>query len=385
MQRVPLTAGPVVNTSPRASGGSPTPLRILYVGYALLPVTDHSCGGAEQMLWTLEREVSAAGHSTTVAATTESKVSGMLYPTGAPGTGSLQSAQQYEAVHHSRVLELIKVRKMIGRPFHLVHDKSGSFFANARKLDVPVLATLHLPQYFYPRHLFSHLPPNLYFNCVSASQQKNFAAVPNVLGSIPNGICLERFPLQVSKADYLLWMGRICEEKGAHIALDVAEVLGIPIVIAGQVYPFSYHQRYFDREIAPRLERMGDRATFVRSPSFEKKLELLRRARVLLVPSLVDETSSLVSMEAAACGTPVVAFRRGALPEIVQPGVNGFLVNTPEEMALAIEEVSAIDPRHAHDHAHANFSASEMAAAYLKIYEQLAYGTARDAESTLAA
>ncbi len=347
-------------------------MRILYVAYALLPVSDESCGGAEQMLWTLEREIASAGNATTVAATTQSRIAGTLYPTGAPGAGSLESTQRFDAGHHARTLELIHVREMIGRGFDLVHDKSGSFFCNARKLDVPVLATLHLPRYFYPKAAFSNLPDNLYFNCVSASQAKTFEGIPNLLGAIPNGICLERFPLKMEKKDYLLWIGRICEEKGAHIALDLAEKLDLPIVIAGQVYPFSYHQRYFEREIVPRLERLGGNATLVRTPSFEKKLELLQNARALLVPSLVDETSSLCSMEAAACGTPVVAFRCGALPEVVQHDLTGYLVTTCDEMAAAIQEIAGISPRQAHEYAQVNFSAKQMAASYLRVYEELA-------------
>jgi glycosyltransferase involved in cell wall biosynthesis len=384
VQRIQRRDQTALKKSPRRRGES-SPLRILYVGYALLPVNDQSCGGAEQMLWTLEREVAAAGHITTVAATTESKVSGGLYATGAPGTGSLQSAAQYEAAHHSRTLELIHVREMIGRPFHLIHDESGSFFSNAHKIDVPVLATLHLPRYFYPRHLFSHLPSNLRFNCVSQSQLQSFSGLENMIGAVPNGICLERFPLQVAKRDYLLWMGRICEEKGAHIALDLADKLGMPVVTAGQVYPFSYHQRYFEREILPRIDRMAGRAKLIRSPDFDTKVELLQNARAVLVPSLVDETSSLVAMEAAACGTPVIAFRRGALPEVVQHGVTGFLVTTRDQMMEAVADVSSISPRQAHEYAQVNYSATEMAAAYLKIYEQLAAGAGRSVQTRFAA
>src|SRR5207248_2725323 len=124
----------------------------------------------------------------------------------------------------------------------------------------------------------------------------------------------------------LLWLGRICEEKAPHLALEIAGRAGLPIIIAGQVYPFSYHQQYFDREVAPRLRQVPN-ATFISVPSFTVKCELLRHAKALLITSLAEETSSLVAMEAAASGTPVIAFRRGALPEIVMDQVTGFVAD----------------------------------------------------------
>src|SRR6185312_9253284 len=109
--------------------------------------------------------------------------------------------------------------------------------------------------------------------------------------------------------------GRICEEKGPHMALDIAAQANLPIVIAGQIYPFSYHQQFFVREVEPRL-RTNAKATWINCPSDELKRKLLRESAALLITSQVDETSSLVAMEAAASGTPVVAFRKGALLEV---------------------------------------------------------------------
>src|ERR1019366_3562802 len=128
----------------------------------------------------------------------------------------------------------------------------------------------------------------------------SFAEIPPLAGWVANGIALERFPLRTAKDDYLLWLGRICEEKAPHLAFKVAQRTGRRLILAGQVYPFSYHQEYFAREIDPHL---GGPIQFIDSPSFEYKVELLANASALLVPSLVDETSSLVAMEAMACGT----------------------------------------------------------------------------------
>jgi glycosyltransferase involved in cell wall biosynthesis len=239
-------------------------------------------------------------------------------------------------------------------------------------VDAPVLATLHLPRSFYPEHWFTRVPANLYFACVSKAQAKTFADIPKVTGVVQNGVQLEQFPYQPVKDEYLLWMGRICEEKAPHIAMDIAAQQGRPLVVAGKVYPFVYHQEYFKREVLPRLHKMGKNVTFVESPSLKQKIDLLRNARAVLLTSQVDETSSMVAMEAAACGTPVIAFRRGALPEIIRHGETGWLVRKEEQFAEAIHSLGDIRPRACRDHAQLSFSADRMLWDYLAKYEELA-------------
>jgi glycosyltransferase involved in cell wall biosynthesis len=252
-----------------------------------------------------------------------------------------------------------------------VHDKSGSFWRHAAEIDAPVLATLHLPRSFYASALFESLPPNLFFNCVSDSQRRTFSGLPNMLDVVRNGIRVEDFPPAAGlRDDYLLWMGRICEEKGTHIAIEVARRSGRRLIIAGDVYPFSYHQQYFDREIRPHLD--GSRVRHVGVPEFTDKIDLLRRTRALLLPSLADETSSLVAMEAMACGTPVIAFGRGAIPEIVRHGFTGLVVDSPQEMALAIHRAGEIDPLVCRAHVQSNFTAQRMAADYEQLYHRIA-------------
>lgn len=346
--------------------------RVLYVAYPLLPVTDASPGGAEQILAALEREFDRTGWSTTLAACSGSEAHGGMFATGPAGAGWLKSAECHKDKHARKILELISVREAVGRGFDLIHDHSGSFFRCADQVETPMLATLHLPRSFYPPHFFAKSPDNLYFNCVSASQSKSFADVPKVLGAVANGISLERFPLETRKQDYLLWLGRICQEKGTHVALDVAEKAGIPIVIAGKVYPLAYHQEYFEHEVIPRLQKMGEGARFIDSPRFEDKVALLRGAKAVLIPSLAEETSSLVAMEAAACGTPVIAFRRGALPEVVNQGETGLLVDDIQKMLSALARVGKIKPKTCHDHAQQHFSAKRMANGYAQLYERIA-------------
>jgi glycosyltransferase involved in cell wall biosynthesis len=186
---------------------------------------------------------------------------------------------------------------------------------------------------------------------------------------VPNGISLESFPFFTKKQDFVLALGRICPEKGFHLALDAARRAGVDLVLAGAVFAYAEHQRYFETEIVPRLD---ERRRFIGPVSGEAKRELLGRARCLVVPSLVAETSSLVAMEALACGTPVVARRIGALSEIVTEGTTGIFADDIASMAAAFDRVADIDPRTCRRAAEERFSAECMVNRYLALYEGLA-------------
>jgi glycosyltransferase involved in cell wall biosynthesis len=186
--------------------------------------------------------------------------------------------------------------------------------------------------------------------------------------SVPNGVDLEALRPVGRKRSYALSLGRICREKGYHDGIDAAREAGVRLILAGAVFPYENHQRYFWEEIRPRL---GKGVRFLGPLELRRKQRLLAGARCLVVPSRIAETSSLVSMEALACGTPVVAFRIGALPEVIDHGRTGFLVSDVHEMAQALREVGSIDPAECRREAERRFSSELMISRYLDLYRQL--------------
>ncbi len=189
-----------------------------------------------------------------------------------------------------------------------------------------------------------------------------------MLDPIPNGVPIDRLQARHATRNFALALGRICPEKGFHLALDAARLAGTPLLIAGQVFPYEAHQRYFAEEIRPRL---GRSARFLGPIGFTRKRRLLTATRCLLVPSLVAETSSLVAMEALACGCPIIAFPFGALPDLVEPGVTGFVVSTIEEMAEAIPLCDGIDRERCREVARQRFSLDAMTESYFRLYRRL--------------
>jgi glycosyltransferase involved in cell wall biosynthesis len=340
------------------------PLTVLSVGYSLAPVGPDAVGGAEQILSALDRALVAAGHRSIVVAPEGSQVAGTLVASAPVPAQITDRARASMRERHRRAI----ARALARWPVDIIHMHGVDFADYLPDADAPTLITLHLPESFYPSGAVSAQRPLIWFNCVSASQQRTFPALPNMLQPIPNGVPVELFEARHARRDFVLTMGRICPEKGFHLAIDAAEFAGMPLLIAGQVFPYEAHQRYFVEQIRPRL---GPRARFLGSIGFARKRRLLSAARCLLVPSLVAETSSLVAIEALACGTPVVAFPAGALAEIVEPGITGFLVEDARDMAEAIHAAARLDRARCREAARRRFSLDRMVEAYLAAYRRL--------------
>jgi glycosyltransferase involved in cell wall biosynthesis len=252
-----------------------------------------------------------------------------------------------------------------GRNINLIHLHGIDFMEYLPVTDVPVLITLHLPVSWYDSTALTPIRERVYFNCVSRHQEATARGISNLLPFVENGVPIQDHKFPVPE-DYVVVLGRICPEKGIHLALDAARQAGTSLILAGRLFDYESHHQYYSREIIPRLD--GERYRYVGSLGPNGKSVLLGSAKCLLVPSLAPETSSLVTMEAYACGTPVVAFPSGALSDLVEHGRTGFLVRSVREMAQAIARTDTIDRKYCRDLAERKFSANRMVADYVRRY-----------------
>jgi glycosyltransferase involved in cell wall biosynthesis len=343
-------------------------LTVLNVAFPFAPVGPDAVGGAEQVLSSLDHALVRAGHRSIVVACEGSTTAGALVPVPRI-PGPITEAARRRA--HRRHLAAIEGALRCW-PIDLVHMHGLDFHEYLPPAGVPVLATLHLPPEWYPRAAFFPGRPRTFLNCVSAAQRARCPPEALLLHEIANGVPVEALDARHARRPFALALGRICPEKGFHHALDAARRAGVPLLVAGEVFGYGAHETYFRHEIVPRLDRWR---RFIGPIGFARKRRLLSAARCLLVPSLAPETSSLVAMEALACGTPVVAFPAGALPEIIEHGRTGFIVRDEREMADAIDAASRLDAGDCRAAARARFSLEHMTRRYLALYSALARAT----------
>lgn len=338
---------------------------ILSVAYPLTDVGIDAVGGSEQILTMLDTALTAAGHRSIVIAAEGSRIRGTLLSSPRATERLDDSVREWGRSVHQQLIDDALARY----PVDLVHMHSLDFHRYLPNVDVPVLATLHLPPDWYPEEIFRMNRRHFRMNCVSWSQFRECPPSPHMEWPVSNGVDMDKLEgYSACRGKFALALGRVCPEKGFHLALDAAHRAGVQLLLAGQVFPYESHLQYFETEIATRLDRLR---RFIGPLRFARKRRLLARAKCLVIPSTVAETSSLVAMEALACGTPVVAMRSGALPEIVTDGCTGFIVKNVEEMAEALAIVEHLDAENCRRAARKNFSARFMAMQYLDLYDQL--------------
>ncbi len=338
-------------------------MHVLSVAYPFAPVGPDAVGGAEQVLTAIDDTLVRAGHRSSVIACAGSRVAGKLIALPVAG-GPIDEAA------HAAVRAAVAAAVAQGR-VDLVHLHGIDFADYLPPPGPPVLATLHLPPAWYSPAALSPARPGTWLHGVSDTQHRALreltsnALLPPICNAVPVAALDARHH---ARRGFALMLGRVCPEKGQHLALQAAHAAGIGLLIGGQVFGYEAHRRYFDDQVTPLLDR---HRRFLGPLHFARKRRLLSAARCLLAPSLAAETSSLVAMEALACGTPVVAFDAGALPEIVAHGRTGFIVRDVAEMAAAIGRVGEIAAQACRAAAQARFDWPRMTDAYLARYRQL--------------
>jgi glycosyltransferase involved in cell wall biosynthesis len=245
-------------------------------------------------------------------------------------------------------------------------ENAAGFWALAPA--APLVITIHTPLFPMKRdYLLSF--PKAHLVTVSSFQKRQLAEHPR-LHLIPHGLDLADYPFQAAKEDFLLFLGRIYPDKGLHTAIRLARESGMRLVIAGPV--FEPDRPYFDEQIRGHLD--GDRIVYLGPADHARKVDLMKRAQALVLPLEVDETFGLAMIEAMACGTPVLAYDRGAVPEVVAKDETGFAVHTYGELRDCLPRLAALDPHRCREHVARHFSRETMVAAYLRLYEDVCAG-----------
>lgn len=201
---------------------------------------------------------------------------------------------------------------------------------------------------------------------ISNSQRKPLP-MANWVGTVYHGLPADLHTLHEQPGQYLAFLGRISPEKRVDRAIEVAKRTGLPLRIAAKVDRVD--REYFEQEIKPMLD--SPQIEFIGEIGEKEKGEFLGNASALLFPIDWPEPFGLVMIEALACGTPVIAYNRGSVPEVLEHGVTGFIVNDLEETVRAVEQLDTIDRRACRRVFEDRFSASRMARDYVTVYQQL--------------
>lgn len=339
-------------------------MRIAQVAPLFERVPPQGYGGTERVVSWLTEELVGAGHEVTLFATADSETSATLVPC-APhglrvGTRCLDGMPWHVAMVE-RVAERARDYDVIH--FHIEH----LHLPLARRLSTPSLTTQHgrldmpgIPELY---RAFADAP------LVSISDAQR-TPLPGArwVGTVHHGLPWEGTQLGRGEGDYLVFLGRISREKRADRAIEIARRSGLRLKLAAKVDPAD--RTYFEEEIRPLLD--PDVVDVIGEVGDVEKDPLLRGARALIFPIGWPEPFGLVMIEAMARGTPVVAFAHGAVPEVVDHGLTGFIVDDVDGAVAAVRRVGALDRERVREVAERRFSASVMASAYVRLYESLA-------------
>lgn len=225
--------------------------------------------------------------------------------------------------------------------------------------DIPTVYTQHDPIYPWYKELYElYGASNQHFVSISNNQRRDAPDLPYV-DTIYNGIDADKFPFSAKAEDYLLFAGRIVPEKGVKEAIQVAQQTNQRLLIIGPVYPDQ--QGYFDQYIKPNL---NDKILYLGYIEQSHLVRYYQKAKAFLMPIQWEEPFGLTMVESMACGTPVIALRRGAVPEIIEDGVTGYVVDSLAEMGEAIQKIDQLDRKACREHVKKHFSIEKMVDEY---------------------
>jgi glycosyltransferase involved in cell wall biosynthesis len=336
-------------------------MRIAILSPVWFPVPPTGYGGIELVVSLLADGLVDAGHEVTLFASGDSLTKAELAYTYDRAPSELIGRSVPELRHalacYTRAGE-----------FDVINDHSGMpAAALAGSLRTPVLHTVHGPLDGEPSVIYegiAQVAPQVGLISISLNQRLPKPNLPWA-ANIPNGLDFSLYPCKPHRGDYLLFLGRMSPDKGAHRAIAVAMELALPLKMAGKKRERKEEQ-YFAEFVEPHL---GHGIEWLGEVSHGTKVELLQDARATLFPIEWEEPFGLVMIESMACGTPVIATRHGAVPEVIEHRVSGLIVDNYREMTAALEEADALDPLECRRYVEKRFAPERMVGDYVAAYE----------------
>ena len=338
------------------------PVRIAVLSPVWFPVPPNGYGGIEWIVSLLADGLVEAGHEVTLFASGDSTTKAQLAAVF-PVAPSEWIGHTYWELRHA-------VACLARRgDFDVISDHTGLLgLALGSFGKTPFAHTVHGPVSGDPGAFYEQvvgMTPHAALISVSDAQRRPKPRLPWV-ATCANALDLSLYAFEPQRGEYLLFLGRMTREKGAHRAIQVALESGLPLKLAGKCRE-PLERAYFDEFVAPHL---SEQIEYVGEVEHAEKVTLLQQARVTLFPIEWDEPFGLVMIESMACGTPVIATRFGAVPEVIENGVNGVIVDHWREMGEALPRADAIDPHESRRTVDARFSPGRMVADYLEAFEK---------------
>ncbi|HYC85486.1 MAG TPA: glycosyltransferase family 4 protein [Chryseosolibacter sp.] len=337
-------------------------LRIAQVAPLFESVPPKLYGGTERVVSFLTEELVRQGHDVTLFSSGDSLTTATLVPVSEKALRLDKNCIDPLAYH---ILQLQMVQDM-SDSFDVIHYHTDYLhYPTSRFNNTPQVTTLHgrldirelkpLYDVFYDMPVVS----------ISMNQRKPLQHL-HWVGNVYHGLPVNLFKPNFNEGEYLAFLGRVSEEKGLDSAIAIAKQCGVPLKIAAKIDKAD--RAYFEHHIKRLLDH--PLIEFVGEIGESEKNEFLGNAMALLFPINWSEPFGLVLIEAMACGTPVVAFNRGSVPEMIEHGVNGFIVTTEAEAAIAVKNISSVSRQQCRVRFEERFTAPTMAEAYVRLYEE---------------
>jgi glycosyltransferase involved in cell wall biosynthesis len=337
-----------------------TPLRIAHVGPVATSIPPQRSGSVQLMTSLLNEGLVARGHDVTLFATGDSRTTAKLhalFPHGYWHDHDMWPWEMYELMNLAAAVER-------SREFDIIHFQAFYYPMSlpfTRLSHAPLVQTLHHSPNKSEVALWTNYP-EAPFVAISQEQARLLQGL-NVAGVVLHGVDTDRFRFREVPDDYILFLGRFTEGKGPLQAIQVARRLGLRLILA------AADEAYYREVVAPHVD--GKQIVYFGEADFEAKVELYAGARALLYPIQAREPFGLVLAEAMACGTPVAALDRGAVREVVDDGITGFVFETLDEMTDGLDRVFALDRRRVREHAVVRFGIGRMVDEYVTLYRRI--------------